>query len=35
VFVVSVTRTHAAVVVALPDHLTTLADPPLKPPPIA
>ena len=35
VFVVSVTRAHAAVLVEFPDSLTTLSEPPLKPPPIA
>jgi hypothetical protein len=35
VVVISVTRAHAAVVIGFPDYLTTLSDPPLKPPPIA
>jgi hypothetical protein len=35
VFVISVTRAHAAVTVEFPDYLITLSDPPLKPPPIA
>ena len=35
VFVVAITRARAAAVVESTDYLTTLTDPPLKPPPIA
>ena len=35
VLVVPVTPSHSAALVEFADHLTTLSDPPLKPPPIA
>ena len=34
-FVLAVTRTRVAALVEVPDVVSTLADPPLKPPPIA